>query len=75
MTVSEVEKMQEYMNRVLTEILRRFPRLGYIQGFNCIVKNMYLTGLSEDEAFHYSCFLIAEKRLGELILNNMHGLK
>ena len=73
--MAEVEKMQEYLNIVLNQTLKKFPKLGYIQGFNYIVKNMFMTGFTENEAAKYLCFLIAETKFGEVFGKNMQGLR
>ena len=39
--------MQQFLNKVLLTISQKNKKLGYIQGFNYIVKNMYLTGFKE----------------------------
>lgn len=40
--------MQRFLNQVLLAILEKNKKLGYIQGFNYIIKNMYLTGFKEN---------------------------
>ena len=40
-----VENMQDFLNRVLLNVSKKYPDVGYIQGLNYIVKTMYLTGL------------------------------
>jgi|688.fasta_scaffold1411044_1 hypothetical protein len=39
--------MQNYLKNVLIKISHKYPTIGYIQGFNYIAKNMYLTGFEE----------------------------
>jgi hypothetical protein len=38
--------MQNYLKCVLINITYKYPNLGYIQGFNYIVQNMYMTDLT-----------------------------
>lgn len=66
--------MQEYLSKVLIIICKKFPKLGYIQGFNFIGKNMFMTGFTETEAVKYLSFLISETKFGEVFFNNMRGL-
>lgn len=50
--------MQNYLKNVLLRISQKYSSLGYIQGFNYIVKNMYLTGYEEEEAETYLSYFI-----------------
>ena len=67
--------MQEYLSKVLLNIMKKFPRLGYIQGFNFIGKNLFLTGFTENEAVKYLSFLISQTKFGQVLLNSMRGVR
>lgn len=67
--------MQAFLRTVLMNICQKFSNIGYIQGFNYIAKNMYLTGFDEEEACRYLAYFIERRQLGSLILNNMLGIK
>lgn len=67
--------MQNFLKNVLIRISQKYPIIGYIQGFNYIAKNMYMTGFEEDEAFRYLSFFIEGRSLGHIVLNNMEGIK
>lgn len=36
--------MQNFLKNVLIRISQKYSIIGYIQGFNYIAKNMYITG-------------------------------
>jgi hypothetical protein len=67
--------MQAYLKNVLINISQRYPSLGYIQGFNYIVKSMYMTGFNEEESYLYLSYFIEHKHLGSIIGNNMLGIR
>lgn len=55
--------MKKYLLNVLSAVSANFPRIGYIQGFNYLVKNMYENGLSENQSFAYLSYLLTEMKL------------
>lgn len=67
--------MQEYLKNVLINISHKYLQVGYIQGFNYIGKVMFLTGFTQKQAYNYLSYLIEYKCLGNIILNNMQGIK
>ena len=67
--------MQDYLNRVLLNISKKYPKVGYIQGLNYIVKTMFLTGLSEEHAYDYLCFFLEKKKFAKILVNGMIGLR
>lgn len=67
--------MQAFLKNTLVIISQKYPMIGYIQGFNYIAKNMFLTGFEEEEACRYLSYLIEYKNLGHIILNNMSGIR
>ena len=60
---------------MLINVTKRFPKIGYIQGFNFIAKNMFMTGFTEGEAVKYLSYLISKTKFGEVLLNNMKGIR
>lgn len=62
---------KKFMINLLAALAANFPRIGYIQGFNYLAKNMYENGLSESQAFAFLSFLLKEKQLENLYINNM----
>ena len=67
--------MQDYLNRVLLNVSKKYPQVGYIQGLNYIVKTMFLTGLSEEHAYDYLCYFLEKKKFARILVNGMIGLK
>jgi hypothetical protein len=62
---------KKFLINVLSAIAANFPRVGYIQGFNYLVKNMYENGLSESQSFALLSYLLKDMHLEELYVNNM----
>lgn len=71
----QVEHMRTYLRRVLYRLCTEVARFSYVQGFHCIVKAMFESRLSEQEAYLLGCYLLREMRLGRYYDNRLERMR
>lgn len=71
----EIEEMRNYLRRVLVRLCGEGSRYGYVQGFHCIVKAMFESRFTEQEAYLLGSYFLKEMKLGRYYENRQERMR
>jgi hypothetical protein len=71
----QVEGMRGYLRRVLVRLSCEVARFSYVQGFHCVVRAMFESRLSEQEAFLLGSYFLREMQLARYYDNHLERMR